>query len=175
MTNTAAASSANSSTRSSGQSAAVFTPSKLYRVLAIAEAITWTLLITGLILRATAGLDETLFTTVGAVHGFVFISYGATAILVAINQRWKFGVGLLAVITAIIPYATIPFEIVQERRGALAGGWRLTQTDDPRDNHWFDRFIRWFLNRPALLVTAIVVAIVLIFVILLTAGPPGGK
>jgi integral membrane protein len=175
MTNTAAASSANSSTRSSGQSAAVFTPSKLYRVLAIAEAITWTLLITGLILRATAGLDETLFTAVGAVHGFVFISYGATAILVAINQRWKFGVGLLAVITAIIPFATIPFEIVQERRGALAGPWRLTQTDDPRDNHWFDRFIRWFLNRPALLVTAIVVAIVLIFVILLTAGPPGGK
>lgn len=151
------------------------TPRKLYRILAIAEAITWTLLITGLILRATSGIDQTLFTAIGSVHGFVFISYGATAILVAINQRWHFGMGLLAVVTAIVPYATIPFEIVQERRGALAGAWRLTQTDDPRDNHWFDRFVRWFLNRPAHLVLAIVVAIVLIFVILLTAGPPGGK
>jgi hypothetical protein len=81
----------------------------------------------------------------------------------------------LAVVTAIIPYATIPFEIVMERRGRLAGDWRLTKTDDPRDNHWFDRFVRWFLNRPALLVIAIVVAIVVVFTILLTAGPPGGK
>ena len=152
-----------------------FTPRKLYRILAIAEAVTWTLLITGLIVKATAGIDATLLTTIGGVHGFVFISYGATAILVGINQRWHFGVGLLAVVTAIVPYATIPFEIVQERRGALAGAWRLTPSDDPRDHHWFDRFVRWFLNRPALLVLAIVVAIVLIFVILLTAGPPGGK
>ena len=156
-------------------SAAGFTPRKLYRMLAIAEAITWTLLIAGLILRAAVNLDATVFTTIGAVHGFVFISYGATAILVAINQRWHFGLALLAVATAIIPYATIPFELVMERRGLLAGAWRLTQTDDPRDNHWFDRFVRWFLNRPALLVTAIVVAIVLVFTILLTAGSPDGK
>jgi integral membrane protein len=160
---------------SAQQATTGFTPRKLYRVLAIAEAITWTLLITGLIVRATSEIDATLFTTVGAVHGFVFISYGATAILVAINQRWHFGLGLLAVVTAIIPYATIPFELVIERRGLLAGAWRLTKTDDPRDNHLFDRFVRWFLNRPALLVTAIVVTIVLVFTILLTAGPPGGK
>jgi integral membrane protein len=173
MTN-AAGVSAQSAPENAGP-ATGFTPRKLYRVLAIAEAVTWTLLITGLILQATVGINATLFTTIGSVHGFVFISYGATAILVAINQRWHFGMGLLAVVTAIVPYATIPFEIVQERRGRLAGDWRLTQTDDPRDNHWFDRLVRWFLNRPALLVTAIVVAIVLIFVILLTAGPPGGK
>jgi len=152
-----------------------FTPKRLYLVLAIAEACTWTLLITGLIVRAAAGIDSLVLTIIGSLHGFVFISYGATAILVAINQRWHFGMGLLAVATAIVPYATIPFEIVQERRGRLAGDWRLTKTDDPRDNEWFDRLVRWFLNRPALLVTAVVVAIVLIFVILLTAGPPGGK
>lgn len=170
MTTTSAGSSPKTTVPATG-----LTPRKLYRVLAIAEAITWTLLITGLILKATAGIDATLLTTIGGVHGFVFISYGATAILVGINQRWHVGVGLLAVVTAIIPYATIPFEIIQERRGALVGPWRLTKTDDPRDNHWFDRFVRWFLNRPALLVIAIVVAIVLIFTILLTAGPPGGK
>ena len=160
---------------SSPTQARKFTPRKLYRVLAIAEAITWTLLIFGLILRATAGIDQTLFTVIGGVHGFVFLSYGATAILVAINQRWHPGLALLAVATAIIPYATIPFEMVQERRGALTGPWRLTQTDDPRDTRVFDRLVRWFLNRPTLLIIAIVVAILAIFAILLTAGPPGGK
>jgi integral membrane protein len=152
-----------------------FTPRRLYVVLAIAEAITWTALIVGLILKANNGIEPTLLTTIGGIHGFVFISYGATAILVAINQRWHFGIGLLAVVAALLPYATIPLEIVQAKRGALNGPWRLEATDDPRDNHWFDRFVRWFLNHPALLVIAIVLAIVAIFASLLLAGPPGGK
>jgi integral membrane protein len=152
-----------------------FTPKRVYFILAIAEACTWTLLIAGLIARATVGIDPVLFTVIGGLHGFVFISYGATAILVAINQRWHFLVALLAVVTAIVPYATIPFDVVQSRRGALNGDWRLEATADPRDNHWFDRFVRWFLNRPVLLVLAIVVAIVLVFSGLLLAGPPGGR
>lgn len=152
-----------------------FTPKRLYLILSIAEACTWTLLIVGLIVRATAGIDPSALFIIGGLHGFVFISYGATAILVAINQRWHFLVGLLAVVTAILPYATIPFDIVQSRRGALNGGWRLEATDDPRDRHWFDRLVRWFLNRPVLLVLAILAAIILIFCALLFAGPPGGR
>ena len=152
-----------------------FTPRKLYFVLAIAEACTWTALIIGLILKANSAIEPNLLTVIGGIHGFVFITYGATAILVAINQRWHFGVGLLAVVTAIVPYATIPFEIVQAKRGALEGAWRLEETDDPRDKHWFDRFVRWFLNRPLLLALAILVAIIAIFASLLVMGPPGGS
>jgi len=152
-----------------------FTPRKLYFVLAIAEACTWTALIIGLLLKANSAIEPNLLTVIGGIHGFVFITYGATAILVAINQRWHFGVGLLAVVTAIVPYATIPFEIVQAKRGALAGEWRLEATDDPRDNHWFDRFVRWFLNRPILLALAILLAIITIFASLLVMGPPGGS
>ena len=151
-----------------------FTPRKLYFVLAIAEACTWTALIIGLILKANSAIEPNLLTVIGGIHGFVFITYGATAILVAINNRWHFGVGLLAVITAILPYATIPFEIVQAKRGALDGAWRLEETDNPRDKHWFDRFVRWFLNRPLLLALAILVAIIVIFASLLVMGPPGG-
>lgn len=159
----------------SAPAATGFTPRRLYVALAIAEAITWTALIVGLILKANNGIDPTLLTTIGGIHGFVFISYGATAILVAINQRWHFGIGLLAVVAALLPYATIPLEIVQAKRGALNGPWRLEATDDPRDNHWFDRFVRWFLNRPVLLVIAILLAIVAIFASLILAGPPGGR
>src|SRR5690606_28200026 len=66
-------------------------PARLFRVLAIAEAITWTLLIAALIARAV-GLPAVLVTIGGGIHGFVFLSYGATAVLLAFHQRWHAGV-----------------------------------------------------------------------------------
>ncbi|MGV3732067.1 MAG: DUF3817 domain-containing protein [Microcella sp.] len=150
------------------------TPKKLYRIVAIAEAITWTLLITGLILRATAGLDIAV-TIGGSIHGFVFLAYGATAVLTAINQRWGVGLGLLAVVTAVIPYATIPFDIWAHRTGRLEGDWRREATDDPRDQRWFDRLVRWMLKHPYLLAALILLAVVVLFTVLLILGPPVPK
>lgn len=150
------------------------TPKKLYRIVAIAEAITWTLLITGLILRATLELDIAV-TIGGSIHGFVFLAYSATAVLTAINQRWSLGLSLLAVVTAIIPYATIPFDIWAHRTGKLDGDWRREATDDPRDQRWFDRLVRWMLNHPYLLATLILLAVVVLFAVLLMLGPPVPK
>lgn len=149
-------------------------PSSLFRVLAIAEAISWTLLITGLILRATT--DFALGVTIGgAIHGFVFLSYGATAILVAMNQRWRPWPTTVAIVSAVIPYATIPTEIWLHRTGRLRGAWRLEATDDPRDATWHDRLMRWFLNRAWVLSILIAVAVVGLYVALLVIGPPGGR
>lgn len=149
-------------------------PARLYRVLAIAEAITWTLLIGALIARAV-GVDPLVVTIAGGIHGFVFLSYGAMAVLVAFNQRWSIGLGVLAVASAIVPYATIPMEIWLHRRHRLDGEWRLEQTDDPRDRTWYDRTMRWFLLRPWVLGALIAVAIVALYTVLLVLGPPGGK
>lgn len=150
------------------------TPKKLYRIVAIAEAITWTLLITGLILRATIGLDIAV-TIGGSIHGFVFLAYGATAVLTAINQRWNPGLGVLAVVTAIVPYATIPFDLWAHRTGKLEGDWRREATDDPRDQRWFDRLVRWMLNHPYLLASLILLVVVVLFTVLLILGPPVPK
>jgi len=150
------------------------TPSRLFRVLAIAEAITWTLLISALIARAL-GQPAVLVTMAGAVHGFVFLSYGATAVLLAFHQRWHPGVAALTVASAIVPYATVPVELWLFRSGRLEGDWRLTATDDPRDHTWYDRTMRWFLHRPWVLAVLILFAIVAIFSILLLIGPPGGR
>ncbi|MCH6230239.1 DUF3817 domain-containing protein [Microbacterium sp. CFH 31415] len=150
------------------------TPLNLFRVLAVAEAISWTLLIVGLILRATS--DFAIGVTVGgAIHGFVFLSYGATAILVALNQRWGVWPTVVAVVSAVIPYATIPTELWLHRSGRLAGAWRLTATDDPRDAAWHDRLMRWFLGRAWLLVALIAAAVVVLYATLLVIGPPGGR
>lgn len=149
-------------------------PDRLYRVLAIAEAITWTILIGAIIARAV-GAPGVVVTIGGGIHGFVFLAYGATALLVAVNQRWHIGVAVLAVASAVVPYATIPMEIWLHRTGRLDGPWRLDATDDPRDRRWYDRLMRWFLRRPWALAALLVIAIVGLYVVLLLVGPPGGK
>ncbi len=150
------------------------TPLNLFRVLAVAEAISWTLLIAGLVLRATT--DVAIGVTVGGgIHGFVFLSYGATAVLVAKNQRWGSWPTIVAIASSVIPYATIPTELWLHRSGRLAGAWRLEATDDPRDRAWHDRLMRWFLNRAWLLAVLIALAVVALYVVLLIVGPPGGR
>ncbi len=146
-------------------------PKQLFRLAAIAEAITWTLLITALIVRATTGFALGV-TIAGGIHGFVFLAYGATAVLLAVNQRWHPGVAALAIVSAIIPYATIPVELWLARTGRLEGAWRRDETDDPRDKIWIDRLARWFIRHPLLLVLVIAAAVVVLFVVLLTLGPP---
>ena len=105
----------------------------------------------------------------------MFLSYGATAVLLAFHQRWHVGVAITAIASAIVPYATIPAEIWLHRTGRLDGAWRLTETDDPRDHTWYDRTMRWFLLRPWMLALLILAAVAAIFVVLLLVGPPGGK
>ena len=74
--------------------------------------------------------------------------------------------------SAVIPYATIPVEVWFARSGRLEGDWRRTETDDPRDRVWIDRLARWFIRHPVLLVALIAVAVAVLFVVLLTLGPP---
>ena len=150
------------------------TPARLFRVLAIAEAITWTLLISALIARAV-GATPLLVTIAGGIHGFVFLAYAATAIVVAKNQRWSPGIAALAIGSAVVPYATIPTELYLHRTGRRDGAWRLTATQDPRDHTWHDRLMRTALNRPLVLAGVLVLAVVGLYVLLLIVGPPGGS
>lgn len=149
-------------------------PLTLFRTLAIAEAISWTILIAALIIRAVADLPVAV-TVGGAIHGFVFLAYGATAILVALNQHWRAWPTVVAVASAVIPYATVPTEIWLHRSGRLDGPWRIEQTDDPRDRRPLDRMLRFFLRRPWVLAALLVVGIVALYVALLLIGPPGGR
>jgi len=150
------------------------TPASLFRVLAIAEAITWTLLITGLVLRATAGLDLAV-TVGGAIHGFVFLSYGATVVLVALNNRWRARPTIVALASAVVPYATIPAELWLARTRRLAGEWRVDAAPRVDDARWYDTPLRWFLRRPWVLALLILLAVAALFVLLLLIGPPGGR
>ena len=150
------------------------TPHSLFRALAVAEAVSWTLLIAGLVARAATGWAPGV-TIGGGIHGFVFLSYGATVVLVALNNRWRVGPTVVALISAVVPYATIPTELWLQRTGRLAGSWRLEATGDPQDERWYDRLMRWFLRRPWVLGGLIALAVVVLFLVLLIVGPPGGR
>ena len=149
-------------------------PKRLFRALAFAEAITWTILILAMILKYAGGVDAAVLVG-GSIHGFVFLAYAFAAALVGVNQRWGLGLIAFAVFTAIVPYATIPFELWLMRRGRLDGDWRNERTDHPADGSWMNRMLRWFLARPVLLTVVAVVGIAAVFTTLLIVGPPGGR
>jgi integral membrane protein len=149
-------------------------PRTLYKAFALGEGVTWALLIAGLTIRAVFGAPPLLLTIVGGIHGAMFLGYGVSAALVGVNNRWGIGRTVLAIALAIIPFATVPFEMSAERRGRLAGNWRREKSEDPRDNNWFDTMFRWFINRPALLAVVLLAVIIAIFSTLLFIGPPGG-
>jgi integral membrane protein len=130
-------------------------PKRLFRALALAEAVTWTILIVAMILKYAAGVEWAVLVG-GSIHGFVFLAYAFAAVLVGVNQRWSVGLIGFAVVTAIVPYATIPFE-------------------HPADGSWVNRMLRWFLARPVLLTVLAVVGIAAVFTALLVIGPPGGR
>jgi integral membrane protein len=152
-----------------------FTPERLFRVFALLETITWTLLIVGMILKYAVGVGDWPVSIAGFIHGLIFIAYALQAGVVAVNQRWHLGLATLAVASAVVPYATIPTERWLARRGNLEGGWRTEATSDPRDARPLDRAFRWAIQRPIPLAGGLFVALVVIMTTLLMVGPPGGK
>lgn len=146
-------------------------PKRLYRIVSIAEACTWTLLIIGMVAKYAFDFDALIF-PFGLTHGVVFVAYAATALIVGLNQRWRANQVAGAVALAIVPYATIPFDRSLERREMLEGEWRTESSDDPRDQGAIDRLLRWGLRNPLLLAAIVVIAVAAIVSVLLMLGPP---
>jgi integral membrane protein len=147
-------------------------PKQLFLTFAKGEAVTWTLLIAALVIRAMGDPIPTIVTIAGSIHGAVFLGYAVTALLVGINQRWNFGKLALAVALAIVPFATIPFERRLVATSALDGSWRTAPSDDPRDKSFINRLFRWFIARPYVLLAVLLIAIPAVFAFLLFLGPP---
>ena len=144
-------------------------PHRLYRLLAVAEVITWALLITGMILKYVLHVTELGVRIGGGIHGFVFLAYCAATVLVGVDQRWGAGRIALGLGSAVIPFVTVAFERWAERRGMLAEAWRLL-TESPRTAA--ERLAAVILRRPVLSAVVILVLVAVVFTLLLQAGPP---
>lgn len=144
-------------------------PRRLYRLLAVAEVVTWALLIGGMILKYGLHATELGVRIGGGIHGFVFLAYCAATVLVGVDQRWGAGRIALGLASAIIPFATVAFERWAQRRGMLADAWRLL-TEAPRTAA--ERLAALILRRPILSAVAILALVAVVFALLLQAGPP---
>lgn len=150
-------------------------PRLLFRTVAIAEAITWSLLIGGMLQKYVAEAGEFGVQIGGFLHGLVFLAFGITAVLVGVNARWSLRLQVLAVVTAVVPFATIPLDRWLERRRMLEGPWRRTRTEDPRDHTRTAALLRWLVNRPVRFGAGLVACLAVLMGALLVAGPPGGS
>ena len=144
-------------------------PKALYRIVATAEMFTWAGLITALILRA---LDVTNIVPIaGGIHGFAFLCYAASTVFVWVNQKWRASTGITGLLLAIVPFATLPFDLIVGRKGLLEGGWRLAPGGDaPRG--FVEHVQAWVLRHLALAVVLLLAFLVLLFMTLLWLGPP---
>jgi integral membrane protein len=146
-------------------------PLLLFRRVAIAEAVTWALLLLGMLLKYGTETTELGVRIFGMVHGVVFIAYCLTTVLVAIDQRWSRGRLLLGLVSSIPPFATVLYDRYAEKRGLLATTWRL-RSSAPAGR--IDRSAAWLIRNPLRGAVAGVVAVLALTGLALLVGPPAG-
>lgn len=146
-------------------------PLRLFRRVAVAEAVTWALLLAGMFLKYVTETTEVLVSVGGMLHGVVFIAFCLTTVLVAIDQRWSTGRLLLGLASAVPPFFTILFDRYAERRGALGDTWRLRAAQPAGA---VERLAAWLIRNPLRGAAAGVVAVLALTGVALLVGPPAG-
>jgi integral membrane protein len=147
------------------------TPDRLFRRLAVTEAITWALLLAGMFLKYVTETTELGVRIFGMAHGIAFVAYCVTTVVVAVDQRWSFRRALAALACAVPPFATVPFDRYAERRRWLASSWRLAG-ESPTGR--LDAPVAWLLHDPLRGVVAGLVAVAALTGLALVVGPPAG-
>ena len=150
------------------------TPLRLFRRLAIAEAVTWALLLVGMFLKYVIDTTELGVRVFGMAHGVVFIAYCLGAVFLAVNQRWTLGTTVLALASAVPPFMTVWFDRRAERRGQLDGPWRLAPGGETPAGAP-ERVQAWMLARPLAATGAAVLAVGALTLLALLVGPPASS
>jgi integral membrane protein len=146
-------------------------PRTLYRRIAVAEVVTWALLLLGMFLKYVTRTTDLAVTVFGLVHGVVFIAFCLVTLLLWVNQRWTLREGVLGLLSAVPPFLTVWWERRLERRGRLEGDWRLGRDGETPANP-AERLVAALLARPAVAVVVGLVAVAGLTGVALVLGPP---
>jgi len=147
------------------------TPVLLFRRVAVAEAITWALLLSGMFLKYVTETTELGVRVFGMVHGVVFVAYGVATALVAVDQRWSARRTVLGLVAAVPPFCTVWFDRYAEARGLLSAEWRLRSAEPTGP---VERVAAWVLRNPVGGALAGVATVAALTAVALVAGPPAG-
>ena len=90
-----------------------------FRVVAVAEALSWVGLLAGMYVKYVPETSELGVQVFGPVHGAVFIAYVVVALVAARVLGWSRWTTLVALGASIPPLATVVFERWAGRTGRL--------------------------------------------------------
>ncbi len=141
----------------------------LFRRVAVAEAVTWAGLLTGMFLKYVTETTELGVRVFGMAHGVVFIGYVLVTLAVAVDQQWSRGRTLLGLACAVPPFLTLWFERYAVRHGLLADRWRLGSADPTGP---VERVVAWLVRHPLRGAAAGVLGVAMLTGLALVAGPP---
>jgi integral membrane protein len=147
-------------------------PLILFRRVAIAEAITWALLLFGMVLKYGTHTTDVAVKAFGMVHGIVFITYVVTTAMVWVDQRWTARRGIGALLASIPPFATIVVEVLAARREWIGESWRLRASEADSTP---ERAVRWVLVAPVRGLIAALGLVAVLTGVALLVGPPASS
>lgn len=147
------------------------TPQALFRRVAVAEAVTWAILLVGMVLKYVTETTELGVRIGGMLHGIVFVAYCVTTVVVAVDQRWTARRTAIGLLSSVPPFFTVLFDLLAERAGAF-GPWRLT-VDAPERG--IDRPVGWMLRNPVLGLVSGLATVAVLTGLALLVGPPVGS
>ncbi|MCT7372909.1 DUF3817 domain-containing protein [Mycolicibacterium llatzerense] len=101
-----------------------------FRLIALAEALSWVGLLTGMYFKYFGTPRTEIGVQIfGMVHGIVFLAFLATGLIVGWAARWSPLTWVSAALASIVPLASVIFLRWAERNGALAVGAAATEAE----------------------------------------------
>ncbi|MGQ0839830.1 DUF3817 domain-containing protein [Actinokineospora sp.] len=95
------------------------TPAGRFRVVALAEAVSWIGLLTGMFFKYVTESGELGVKIFGPIHGAIFVAYLAVTWLSARQLGWDRRTAVWAFVCSVPPLATLVFERWALRTGKL--------------------------------------------------------
>lgn len=93
-----------------------------FRVVAVAEALSWIGLLAGMYLKYVPQTTEQGVHVFGPIHGAVFVAYVVVTMVTSRVLRWSPRTTVVALVCSIPPLATVWFERLATRNGRLPSG-----------------------------------------------------
>ena len=95
------------------------TAASLFRVVAVAEALSWLGLLAGMYVKYVPQTSEVGVQVFGPIHGAIFLAYVVMTLVAWRLLRWDLRTALLALAASVPPLTTVLFERWATRTGRL--------------------------------------------------------
>lgn len=101
------------------------TVSGWFRLIALAEAVSWVGLLVGMYFKYLGTpRTEVGVKVFGPIHGGIFLAFVVAAVLVGMAHKWGIGTWILALLASIVPLGSVIFVMWADRTARLTPAGR---------------------------------------------------